>query len=122
MENGPEPCRRYAEAIDLAVELWKLDRIATVQGAESEDYRAAQFLLERRFPKEFGQSKRVDSRVQVQVTPVVAWEKLSPERAQLLVELLREAAPDADDPAITETTRPALELVEGEGFVELVDG
>lgn len=116
--DGPEPCKRYVEDIEQAIEEWKYGRIQAVEAQEDQDWRAAMTLLERRFPKEFGQRKQIDGQIQVQAVPMIAWEKLRPERAELLVELLREAAPDGDDPALTDTARPALELLAGPEILE----
>lgn len=118
-DDAPDPYRRYADEIQAAIEEYKLGEIGTIHAQGEKDWRAALALLERRFPDEFAERKRVDSRIQVQVTPMIDPSKGTLERLQLLRELLAEFAPDADDPALSESARPALELVEGEGFTEI---
>lgn len=117
--DGPEPCRRYVEDIERAVEEWKYGRIQAVEAQEDQDWRAAMTLLERRFPKEFGQRKQIEGQISIQATPMIDPSKGTLERLQLLRELLAEFAPDTEDPALSESARPALELIEGEGFTEI---
>lgn len=54
---------------------------------------------------------RVDGRLEVAAVPYLDLSKLTPERARLLVELLREATPTAEQ--LPPDGRPALELVMG---------
>lgn len=120
-DDAPDPYRRYADDIQAAVEEYKLGEIGTIHAQGGKDWRAALALLERRFPDEFGERKRVDSRLQVQVQPMIDPAKSTVERLALLRELLAEFAPDPEDPALSETARPALELMEGEDFHEITE-
>lgn len=118
MAEGPEPCRRYADDVDAAVEAYKLSRIGTLEKAGEDDWRSAAFLLERRFPKEFGQRKQIDGQIQVQAVPLMDFDKLTADETEIWLALTRKAAPNQDDPALSETARPMLELVAGPEVIE----
>lgn len=77
--------------------------------------------LERQYPDRYAQRKRIDGKVQHSVFPVVDWDRLTASETRTLVELLRKASPDHDEPGVTRTARPAMELVPGD-VLEALDG
>lgn len=77
--------------------------------------------LERQYPDRYAQRKRIDGKVQHSLVPTIDYERLSLAETRQLVELLRKASPEADDPSMNRTIRPAIETVP-EDIVEVVDG
>ena len=67
--------------------------------------------LERQYPDRYAQRKRIDGKVQHSVFPLVDWDRLTPVETRTLVELLRKASPELDDPGVSRAARPAAELL-----------
>jgi transposase len=112
------------------------DLVAAIERAEAEceaedimrlrahgktSWTALAWRLERQYPDRYAQRKRIDGKVQHSVFPVVDWDRLSPVETRTLVELLRKASPEMDDPGISRLARPALELVPGD-VLDVIDG
>lgn len=83
-----EPYKSLAQLIDEAVEHWHESRVKTIEDAGDKDYRASQWLLERRFRDQYGDPKG-DVNVQVNLAAIVS----SPDWLELRDRLLRALAP-----------------------------
>lgn len=112
-DGAREPYRSYARRIDEAVEEWHASLVVEINA--SDDPRDKQWLLSRRFPGLYTERRRVEGEVALRPLPMIDPSKGSIERLRLLRELLEEFAPDNGDPALSETARPALELLETNG-------
>jgi len=98
-------------AIERAEAECEAEDIARLRAHGKTSWTALAWRLERQYPDRYAQRKRVDGHVQHSVFPVVDWDRLSPLETRTLVELLRKASPDLDEPGISRLARPALELV-----------
>lgn len=65
-----EPYKSLAELIDEAVEHWHESRVKTIEDAGDKDYRASQWMLERRFREQYADPKG-DVNVQVNLAAFV---------------------------------------------------
>lgn len=112
---------RLVEAIEQARAQTEITRVARIAKAGIDgDWKADAWWLEHAMQERYGTLRvRHEGRVELQPQPLVDWDKLSIEEAEQLLLLLRKGAPNDDDPALTKAARPALELVEGEGFEEV---
>lgn len=94
---------KFREVCEQAVAEWAVGQSATITRAAREDYRAAQFMLERRLPSEFGRRERVDlGNADGQPFKVLAGHvdlsKLSDEELEVLRALHEKAQPEPADP------------------------
>jgi hypothetical protein len=96
------------ESAEAEVQVEDIQRIRRAGGV---DWRALAFVLQRQYPDLYGERKRIDRTSQVNLVPVIDWERLTIAENRTLVELLRKASPELDDPRLTKTARPALELL-----------
>jgi hypothetical protein len=69
------------------------------------------WLLERQSPETYGKRTVSDATITHRTVPMIDFERLSIEKARLLVELLREASPAADESGISSRARPIGELL-----------
>lgn len=67
--------------------------------------------LERQYPDRYAQRKRIDGKVEHSMLPMIDWDRLTAAETRTLVELLRKGSPEPDEPGLSRTARPALELV-----------
>lgn len=87
------------------------ENIAQIRKHRAKTWTAAAWLLERMYPDEYGERKRIDSKVQHSLIPMIDFDRLTLGEARALVELLRKASPDADGAGVGRFARPAAELV-----------
>lgn len=105
---------RLVEAIEQARAGAEAGRIARVAKAGiNGEWQADAWWLERTFPDRYGRKTRVEGTVQIQAVPLIDPTKGTADELRLLRDLLRKFAPNDDDPALSETARPALELLPG---------
>lgn len=105
---------RLVAAIEEARANAEVGRVARVAKAGiNGEWQADAWWLERTFPDRYGRRLRHEGTVQLQAVPLVDWSKYTLEQAEMLVELLRIGMPDSDDPALSQSARPALELLAG---------
>ena len=90
-EDAREPYKSFAVEVEKAFALWQVDRVAII--AASPDPRAHQWLLERRNVKEWGDPRRGEVNVQVNLSAIME----SPDWQKLRDDLVRSLAayPDA---------------------------
>lgn len=114
---------RLVEAIEQAKAQTEITRVARIAKAGMDgDWKADAWWLEHALQDKYAVIRmKHEGTISVQPQPLVDWEKLTIEEAETLLTLLRKATPSSDDPALTQDARPALELVEGDGFHELAD-
>jgi hypothetical protein len=112
---------RLVEAIEQARAQTEITRVARIAKAGMEgDWKADAWYLEHAMQDKYAVIRmKHEGTISVQPQPLVDWETLTVEEAETLLALLRKGAPNADDPALTQAARPALELVEGDGFTEV---
>jgi hypothetical protein len=89
----------------------KAENIAAIRKHRDKTWTSAAWLLERMYPDEFGERKRIDGKVQHSFNPLIDYDRLTPSEIKTLVALLRKASPERDDPAVSRSSRPAIELV-----------
>lgn len=112
LKNGIESV--YADLIanlDAAQAESEAEALAEIRRAGQKDWRASTWYLSHLFPDRYGERKRIDRTSQVNLVPVIDYERLTLSELRVLVELLRKASPEQDDPRLTKTARPALELL-----------
>lgn len=103
--------RDLVAKVDLALAQFKQRQLAGIDAAGGEEWQARAWLLERKFPSEFGRRTRLDSNVTVQAQPFIDASKLTLAEQEQLLRLLRKASPAQEE--LAEHQRPALELVAG---------
>lgn len=112
LTNGEETLHADFEAnLEAAQAEVEAEDIARIRTAGAGDWRALAWRLSRLYPDRYGERKRVDRTSQVNLVPVIDWERLTIAQTRALVELLRIASPELDDPRVSKTARPALELL-----------
>lgn len=112
LTNGEQSLYADFEAnLESAQAEGEAEDLATIKRAGAGDWRAVAWRLSRLYPDRYGERKRVDRTNQVNMVPVIDWDRYTVTQARTLVELLRIGSPDLDDPRITKTARPALELL-----------
>lgn len=111
----------WVAALERAEAECEAEDIARLRAHGKSAWTALAWRLERQYPDRYAQRKRNDVKVQHSVFPVVDWDRLSPEETRMLVELLRKASPELEEPGVSRLARPALELVPGE-VLEVVEG
>jgi hypothetical protein len=111
----------WATAIERAEAECEAEDIARLRAHGRVSWTALAWRLERQYPDRYAQRKRMDAHVQHSVFPVVDWDRLTALETRTLVELLRKASPELDDPGVGRSARPALELVPGD-VLEIVEG
>ena len=114
---------RLVEALEHAraqTEIVRVGRIA--KAGQDGDWKADAWWLEHALQDKYAVIRRkLEGTITVQPQPLIDPAKLTLEEQIQLRHLLAKGAPDADDPALSESARPALELVEGRDFSEVVD-
>jgi hypothetical protein len=105
-------------AVERAEAECESEDIARLRAHGRQTWTALAWRLERQYPDRYAQRKRIDGKVQHSVFPVVDWDRLTPAETRMLVELLRKASPELDDPGVSRTARPALELLPA----DVIDG
>jgi hypothetical protein len=111
----------FVAALERAEAECEAEDIALLRKHGRTTWTALAWRLERQYPDRYAQRKRIDGKVQHSVFPVVDWDRLSPVETRTLVELLRKASPDLDEPGVSRLARPAMELVPAD-VVETIDG
>lgn len=101
----------WAAAIERSEAECEAEDIARLRAHGRTSWNALAWRLERQYPDRYAQRKRMDAHVQHSVFPVVDWDRLDPHETRTLVELLRKASPELDDPSLSRMARPAAELV-----------
>lgn len=101
----------FVANLDAAEAEAKVEDIQRIRQAGQRDWRALAWHLARSYPDEYGERKRVDHTARVNLTPVIDWERLNVTQTRALLELLRLASPELDDPRLSKQARPALELL-----------
>lgn len=94
LPDAREPYKSMADAIEAALAEYHESRVQIVH--DSPDQRTAQWALERRFPSEWGETRRLDANVNVTARPFVDVSKLTLDEQRTLLELLRKAAPEQE--------------------------
>lgn len=103
---------QLVEAVDLAVADGKMRDIVRIDKGADDDWRAAAWKLERRFPGEYGQTTKNETSLTVQARPFIDTSKLSLDEQQQLLELLRKGSPDPE--ALPKDGQSALALMPGD--------
>jgi len=109
-DGARDPYRSFVVGLDRALADFKVGALSSIHGAD--EWQARAWMLERRFPDQFGRRTRVDASVQHRFQPVLDVSKLEPAELAELRRLLVKAAPSQDD--LEGGQRPALELLPGE--------
>ena len=111
---------RLVKALEEArarTEITRVTRIA--KAGQDGDWKADAWWLEHALQDRYAILRsKLEGTIKLQPQPMIDPSKGSVEDLMELRRLLALFAPDADDPALTETQRPALELVEGVDFEE----
>lgn len=112
---------RLVDALEHARAQTEVSRVARIAKAGIEgDWKADAWWLEHALQERYAIIRsKLEGTITVQAQPMIDVSKLTLEEQRTLRHLLAKGAPDPEDPALTESARPALELVEGEGFQEL---
>jgi hypothetical protein len=112
---------RLVEAIEEARARTEMVRVARIAKAGQDgDWKADAWWLEHALQDKYAVIRqKLEGTIKLQAQPMIDPSKGTVEELQELRRLLALFAPDADDPALSETQRPALELVEGEDFEEV---
>ncbi len=84
VDGAADPYRTFTVQVELAIADWKASRIRSVDKAAEKEWKAGAWLLERRFPDEFGDPRRGDVNVQVNLLQSAEWDDL---QARLLAVL-----------------------------------
>lgn len=105
--DGRQPFKRLVDEIDLAIADGKMRHLVRIDQGADKDWRAAAWLLERRFPTEFGE--KTQSEITVQARPFIDVSKLTITEQQTLLALLEKGSPDVDD--VPKDGAPALALL-----------
>jgi len=119
--NKPSLYADFVAAVERAEAECEAEDIARLRKHGQTVWTAIAWRLERQYPDRYAQRKRIDGKVQHSMLPMVDWDKLDPRETTLLVELLRKASPEGDDPGVSRSARPAFELVPAD-VIEVVDG
>lgn len=119
--NRPSLHADFVVSVERAEAECEAEDIARLRKHGQTTWTALAWRLERQYPDRYAQRKRIDGKVQHSVFPVVDWDRLSPAETRTLVELLRKASPELDEPGISRRARPALELVPAD-IVETIEG
>lgn len=101
----------FVANLDAAQAEVEAEDIQQIRKAGRSDWRATAWHLARLYPERYGERKRVDRTSHVNLIPVIDWDRYTIAQTKQLVELLRIGSPELDDPRITKTARPALELL-----------
>ena len=114
---------RLVKALEEArarTEITRVTRIA--KAGQDGDWKADAWWLEHALQDRYAIIRqKLEGTITHQVQPMIDPSKLTLEEQVELRRLLSKGAPDADDPALSESARPALELVEGVDFEEVVE-
>lgn len=89
----------------------KAENIHAIRAHRTKVWTAAAWLLERGYPDEYGERKRIDGKVTHALEPLVDWSQLNATETKQLAALLRKASPASDAPGVTRTARPVAELL-----------
>lgn len=120
--NGRESLAAdFVAAIERAEAECEAEDIRRLREHGKTTWTALAWRLERQYPDRYAQRKRIDGKVQHSVFPVVDWDRFTPEQTRTFVELLRIGSPEVDDPGVSRSARPALELVPGD-VMEVIEG
>ena len=105
---------RLVHEIEQARARTEVVRIGRIAKAGQEgDWKADAWWLEHALQDRYAIIRqKLEGTIKLQPQPMIDPSKLTLEEQVELRRLLAKGAPDADDPALTETARPALELVE----------
>jgi len=106
------PYREFVEAVDQAIASSEVRDLTLIGKAAEEQWQAAAWRLERRYPDRYGRRTRVDGDVNVNVQHVLDVSTLTDDELEELKRLLTKAQPQQE---IGHTERAALELVAGSG-------
>jgi hypothetical protein len=111
---------RLVEELEQARAQTEVSRVGRIAKAGMDgDWKADAWWLEHALQDRYAIIRqKLEGTIRLQPQPMIDPAKGTVEELQELRRLLALFAPDADDPALSETQRPALELVEGEDFVE----
>lgn len=96
-ENAKQLNRELAIGVEEAFTAWQVAAVRQVTTHAKTDARAAQFLLERRAPDDWGRSTRVAVSGEVNVRPLIDGTKLSVEEMVELRRLLAKGSPDPSE-------------------------
>jgi hypothetical protein len=103
---GRHPYARLASEIYAAFDQFKVTLLGSIQQHGKENWQAHAWLLERKFPDEFGRRQRIEhsqpegESFRVTPTPVFDPSKLTPEELDTAIMLLEKARPDGMQPLI----------------------
>ncbi len=106
-----KPYRDLALRLDEALGVFDVNANAIIAKAAHDQWQAAAWQLERKFPERYGRRTRIDGNVTVSAVPFVDLSKLTSDEAETLLGLLRKASPAQEE--LPAEGRPALELVAG---------
>ncbi len=110
----------FVTALERAEAECEAEDIALLRKHGRTTWTALAWRLERQYPDRYAQRKRIDGKVSHSIFPVVDWDRLTPVETRTLVDLLRKASPEGDEPGVSRLARPAMELVPAE-VVEAID-
>jgi len=89
-KKGDEPFKTFIDGVNVFNAYGKKCLMKIIRGHSSDDWKAAAWLLERRFPDEFGRTNRVnvntDNELNISIKAVESPYKMSDDEKQLLEE------------------------------------
>jgi transposase len=103
---------QFVDQLDQALAASEVRDLALIGKAAEEQWQAAAWRLERRYPEKYGRRTRLEGQVDVRGVPYLDIGKLTGEELEQLSGLLRKAAPVPEE--LPRGGRPALELVAGD--------
>lgn len=101
----------FVEALDQALASSEVRDLALIGKAAEEQWQAAAWRLERRYPERYGRRTRLEGQVDVRAVPYVDTSKLDERDLAELHRILEKAQPSPEE--VPRDGRPALELVSG---------
>jgi len=117
-QENPRPVlAALRDAVEVSLAQWEkadVERIRESSRKDSEgQWQAAAWMLERRLPSIYARRTKVESDVTVTARPFIDTTKLTVPQRELLLDLLKLAAPDSPE-ELPADAKPALELMPGD--------
>jgi len=116
-ENARPILVELRETVELALAQWEAADVLQIGSAARKksdgEWQAAAWRLERRLPSVYGRKTKVEQDVTVTARPFIDTTKLTVPQRELLLDLLKLAAPDSPE-ELPADAKPALELMPGD--------
>lgn len=103
--------RDFVEALDHALASSEVRDLALIGKAAEEQWQAAAWRLERRYPDRYGRRTRHEGQIDIRGVPFLDYSRLDPADMEDLHRILEKGNPGVDE--VPSGGRPALELLEG---------